>query len=484
MNTLQDTRKTGRPAVDPAGPTGKLATWLAATTLNDIPAHVRERAKHLLLDGVGCALVGAQLPVSRIAVEAVTALDSGGSAAIVGWGGRTAGAPSAAMLNSSFIQGFELDDYHPLAPLHSNSLIIPALLAAGSGLSTVTGPRFLLGTILGYEVGPRVGMALHGQQMLSRGWHSGPVFGTLAAAAAAGAAYGLDAAGFEDALGIAATQSGGLMAAQFESMVKRMQHGFAARNGLTAAALAAGGYVGIKRVFERDYGGFLSTFGEGHDPDASQITSGLGEVWETERIAVKPYAAMGGLHAAIDAALQLRSQQPALQTRQIERIQIDVADAAYHHGGWQAVRPLEPIGAQMNLAYAVAVALIDGDALVGQFTEERINRDDVWHLIDRTQTRHEKAYDQLNAQDRLTTRLRLTLSDGTVRETVVRHPRGTGDRALTNAEIIGKYRRLTHAVITPERQADIERTVLGIDGLGNIDALASLLAPEVGPAAG
>ena len=41
---------------------------------------------------------------------------------------------------------------------------------------------------------------------------TGPVFGTLAAATAADSAYGLDAVGFEDALGIAATQSGGLMA--------------------------------------------------------------------------------------------------------------------------------------------------------------------------------------------------------------------------------------------------------------------------------
>jgi aconitate decarboxylase len=40
-----------------------------------------------------------------------------------------------------------------------------------------------------------------------------------------------------------------------------MQHGFAARNGLTAAALAAAGYTGIKRVFERRYGGYLPTFG-------------------------------------------------------------------------------------------------------------------------------------------------------------------------------------------------------------------------------
>lgn len=281
----------GRAATDPNGPTGRLATWLAKTTLDDIPSSVRNHAKHLLLDGVACALVGAQLPVSRKGVEGLTNLDGGGKSPLIGWGGRTTSPPSAAMLNSSFIQGFELDDYHPLAPLHSNSLVIPAMLAAVQQVGRVSGSRFLLGAILGYETGPRVGQALGGLEMLSRGWHSGAVFGTLSAAASAGTLYGLDAAGFEDALGIAATQSGGLISAQFESMVKRMQHGFAARSGLIAAALAASGYVGIKRVFEREYGGWLSVFGEGHHPDAHEIYAGLGTVWETERIAVKAHGA-------------------------------------------------------------------------------------------------------------------------------------------------------------------------------------------------
>ena len=142
------------------------------------------------------------------------------------------------------------------------------MLAATPHVGRVSGARFLLGAILGYETGPRVGQALGGLEIISRGWHSGVVFGTLSAAASAGTLYGLDAAGFEDALGMAATQSCGLMSAQFESMVKRMQHGFASRNGLTAAALAASGYVGIKRVFEREYGGWLSVFGEGHHPDS------------------------------------------------------------------------------------------------------------------------------------------------------------------------------------------------------------------------
>ena len=117
------------PARLPHGP-GRLSIWVAQTTLDDVPTSVRDRAKHLVLDGVACALVGAQLPVSCKGVEGVTALDGSGDAALIGWDGRATSSTSAAMLNSSFIQGFELDDYHPLAPLHSNSLVLPAMLAA------------------------------------------------------------------------------------------------------------------------------------------------------------------------------------------------------------------------------------------------------------------------------------------------------------------------------------------------------------------
>src|ERR1700734_561018 len=474
--TRKDTGSQAHPATDPGGPTGRLATWVARTTLDDVPASVRDRARHLVLDGIGCAIVGAQLPVSRIGVEGLTALDGSGDAALIGWDGRATSSTSAAMLNSSFIQGFELDDYHPLAPLHSNSIILPAMLAAAPRIGRVSGQSFLLGAILGYETGPRVGQALGGLDMLSRGWHSGVVFGPIPAAAAAGTLYGLDAAGFEDAFGMAATQSCGLMSAMFESMVKRMQHGFASRNGLTAAALAAAGYVGIKRVFERPYGGWLAVFGEGHRTYPEDIYKGLGVLWETERIAVKAYSCMGLLHAAIDAALELRSK---VDLSQIQRIDIDMGEAAYSHGGWKAERPLQVIGAQMNVAYAVAVALLDGDVLIDQFRQDRINRDDVWALIDKTLTHHEKAYDHLPIDEQLTTQVRLTLTDGSTRTAKVVHPRGTGDRNLTNADIRDKYAKLTHRIIAADRQAAIEKAVLHLDTLDDIAQLTALLTPAV-----
>jgi 2-methylcitrate dehydratase PrpD len=268
------------------------------------------------------------------------------------------------------------------------------------------------------------------------------VFGGPGAAAAAGTVLGLDAEQLEDALGLAATQACGLMAAQFESMGKRMQHGFAARNGVLAATLAAGGYTGIKQVFERPYGGFLSVFGEGHDPDPAQITDGLGERWETEVIAVKPYAAMAGLHASIDAARELVPVDPDA----IESITISVSEPAFHHGGWRAERPLTATGAQMNLGYAVAVTLIDGTALAAQFSAERIDADDVWGLIERT--------------------------------TLVETPRGGLMHPLTNDEVVEKFRALTEPLIDSARARALERTILNLD---ECDDVRDLVEPLAGP---
>jgi len=159
--TLQELRHD--PPTAPEGPTGRLATWLSTQALGDIPERVWERAKYLLLDGIGCALVGAHLAWSRAGVDATLRLEGEGRATLIGWGRKT-NALSASLLNSSFVQGFELDDFHPLAPVHGTSLVLPSLLACaetiGGASAPVSGADFLRAAVLGFEVGPRVGLAL------------------------------------------------------------------------------------------------------------------------------------------------------------------------------------------------------------------------------------------------------------------------------------------------------------------------------------
>ncbi|MDT5246687.1 MAG: hypothetical protein QOD36_4063 [Mycobacterium sp.] len=459
----------------PPGPTGTLASWVAELSLFNAPAVVLERAKHLLLDGLGCALIGAQLPWSRTATDAVLAIDGRGDTVVIGTG-QTASPPAAAVLNGTFVQGFELDDFHPIAPVHSCSLVIPALLSTASSLPTVSGADALLAAIVGFEVGPRVGYTLHGAEMLNRGWHSGSVFGTHSAAMASGKLLRLSPGQLEDALGLAATQSAGLMAAQYEAMSKRMHHGLAARNGFYAAGLAAHGYTGIKRVFEREYGGFLSVFGEGHHPEAALLTGQLGERWETSTIMVKSYAAMGGLHGAIDAARQLRS---SVDPRRISHIEITVGTTIYKHGWWTAERPLTAIGAQMHLGYTTAAALLDGNVLPEQFTADRLDADDIWRLVDRTEVHLDAARDGASITERFATDLAVTTDDGTVHRNRVAQPHGAPDDPVTNEELVVKFHALADRVTSRDRAVAIERSVIGLDRLDDIGDLVDLLAAPV-----
>ncbi len=456
------------------GVTRTLSGWLADLSLDQVPESARERARLVTLDGIGCALVGAHLPWSRTAVEAVLPLEGIGDCPLIGWGKSTT-APAAALLNGTFIQGFELDDFHPYAPLHSASLVLPSLLACARNQTAVSGDRFLLAAIAGYEVGPRVGLALHGAQMLSRGWHSGSVFGTHASAAAAGVLLGLDSERFEDALGLAATQSCGLMAAQYEAMSKRMHHGFSARNGLYAAELASRGFTGIKRVFEREYGGFLSTFGEGHDPDASLITAGLGENWEVERIVIKQHAAMGGLHSALDALAALRQKQ-AFDAADVASIDVYFSHAVYHHGWWPLERPITPIAAQMNIAYALSVALLDGEAMVAQFSPTRIADEDVWALIPKVQAHHDPAFDAAHNRGRC--RLRISFHNGQSITFEQPAPNSVIEPPQREA-VIEKFRHLTAGVIPAERRDRIETLVLDIERQADVSELITLLAEPV-----
>ena len=426
---------------------------------------------------MACGLVGAQLPWSRVATRAVLDLEGAGDAVLIGTGTTTSG-PAAVLLNSTFIQGFELDDFHPLAPLHSNALILPVLLASAQHLGGASGTAALTAAIAGFEVGPRVGLALHGAQMLSRGWHSGPVFGTHTAAMAAGKLRGLGADRLEDALGMAGTQSAGLMAAQYEAMSKRMQHGFAARNGYYAAGLAAGGYTGIKQVFDRPYGGYLAVFGEGHDPDPAQVIAGLAEGWHTEIIMVKSYAAQGGLHGTIQAALELRTEHN-IDPNTISHIEIRVGATVYHHGWWPPQRPLTTIGAQMNLGYAAAVALLDGQVLPPQFTDERLDADDVWELLGKVEVKLDENIENAPVLERFATDLTITLDDGTVLEKRIVQPHGGPSDPVTNDDIIAKYRSLVGPLMPASRLDAIQQAVLGIDELTDIRELAELLADPV-----
>ncbi|EXK48046.1 hypothetical protein FOMG_01187 [Fusarium oxysporum f. sp. melonis 26406] len=437
-----------------SSPTVQLSQWISKLKLDDIPDRVCTRAKYLILDGLACAFVGSHLPWSETAAQAILNLEpTQGDASLIGCE----------------------------APLHSNSIILPALLAAAEQANaqashfTTSEKDFLLATIAGYETGPRVGHSLWGTHVLSSGWHSGAVFGP-AAAASVSKLYGLDADTIEDAFGIACTQSCGLMSAQFESDVKRMHHGFAARNGLLAAVLAQGGYVGIKQVFEREYGGFLKQFssGNGKQPQyrPQELTSELGIRWQTNGIVIKPYAAMAGTHPSIDCIRHLQEQNPDRMKRfdGIKKIDILLGETAFHHGGWRAAKPLTATGAQMSNSFTAATQIVHGQVLMPQFTPDTLVDEDVWRLVDLTECKlHITDGDSIGCQE-----VRIRFEDGTVLHHSVPSAFGV-EPPLSNDDIVAKWRQLTRDIVENEVVEKIEEIVLSLEEQDDLVTLFELI---------
>ena len=73
------------PPSAPFGPTGQICDFVASVELEDVPEHVRTNAKYLILDGIACALVGAQLPWSKKATKAILEMEAPGNCTLIGW---------------------------------------------------------------------------------------------------------------------------------------------------------------------------------------------------------------------------------------------------------------------------------------------------------------------------------------------------------------------------------------------------------------
>jgi aconitate decarboxylase len=461
--------------------TGGLAEFISGLRFERIPQEVATRLKLLMLDSLGCALFGAGLEWSRILRRTLAAVDTSRGAILWGTNDRLS-APHAALVNGTAVQGFELDDVHRQGVLHVGAVTLPALFAAvetmaGRAAGPFTGRDLLRAAVAGYEVGPRVGMCM-GQEHIGQGWHSGATVGVFSAAAGASAALGLDAEQVVHALGIAGTQSAGLMAAQYGAMVKRMHAGRSAQSGLYGALLAREGFTGIVDVFESEYGGFCSTFSRSHDRfRLEELTAGLGERWETMRVSLKFYSCVGSNHTTLDAIRKMQEQR-SFGAEDVERIVVHGSQVTMDHVGWK-YRPEGLTSAQLNLPFCVATLLIEGDCFVDQFSDAVVADKARMALAEKVEVQHDAGITARGSKYRHMVRVEVHLKDGTRFEATVEAPRGSESSFASEADVVAKFVKLAaHAVPTPaaDRIVDLVLHLERVEDAGELVRALALFA--------
>jgi 2-methylcitrate dehydratase len=229
------------------------------------------------------------------------------------------------------------------------------------------------------------------------------------------------------------------------SMWKASAFANTARNGIFAALLAREGMSGPSPIFEGEKAFWRLVSGP-FDLGPLAGRNGAYKILDTY---IKYYPAEYHAQSAIDAALELR---PRVPIQQITTIRVRTFDAAVEiiASGPEKWRPKTRETADHSLPYCVAVALIDGEVGLAQFSERRIADPRLYRLMEKIQV---VADARLNNQypAAIPNLIEITLRDGTVQTRQVDYPRGHPKNPMTDTEVEEKFAKLCDGLLTKRR---------------------------------
>jgi 2-methylcitrate dehydratase PrpD len=451
----------------------RLATFAAGLRFEAIPDEVRERAKHLILDALGIALASTRHDFARRALAGLEALGDRGEVPAIGFGAHLT-ARDAATLNGILCHGLDFDDTHLAGIVHATASALPAALST-SVITRASGRDLLAAYILGVEVAARLGAVAKGG-FHQVGFHPTSVCGVFSSALLAGRLMGLTREQLAMAQGIALSMAAG----SFEFLedgawTKRLHPGWAAASGITAAALAKGGFIGATAAYEGRFGLYKSYLGTLEARcDYRLAPAGLDEVWEVMNVALKPYPACHFTHGCLDAAIAL-AKEPGVDPAAIRRITALVPEGVVKTVCEPIAskrRPQNAYDAQFSIPYQVAAALLRGRFTLEELEPEALEDARILALaarvdyaIDRESTfpRHYSGELVIETEGGRTFRRREPVN------------RGAPDQPLANKEIALKFMTNATTAVAVAKARALRELVLRLDELSDARHLAEEL---------
>src|SRR5688572_20573204 len=286
-----------------------LSRYMAEAKDRGLPPEVVEKAKHHILDTIAAMVSGSELPPGRAALALARAQAGRPVATVVGSNVVT-GPIDAALVNGVLAHSDETDDSHGASQSHPGASIVPSALALGEDLGA-SGEHFLRAVTLGYDVGPRLTMALGGMTFRNESRRSTHAFaGNFGSAAAAGCIAGLNAQQMRWLLDYASQQASGyaIWARDTDHIEKGFVFGgMPARNGVTAAVLVRAGWNGIDDVFSGDDNFFQVNAPQG---SPAVLVEKLGERYEVVNTDIKKWTVGTPIQAPLDAIDNLLRKRP------------------------------------------------------------------------------------------------------------------------------------------------------------------------------
>jgi 2-methylcitrate dehydratase PrpD len=443
-----------------------MAGYIADARKLELPDEVTWRAKQHFLDSVASVVAGSARPAGRAgsAWLDVAFPGSTGPCSILGTT-RKVSALGAAMANGMAAHADETDDSHAPSLSHPGCSVAPTILAASEEVGA-TGSAVLRAYVVGYDIGTRIGRATQSafRDRAIGKWSSHSVVGTLCAAAAAGAIYGFDPDEARFLLSYATQLTSGVTTwVRDQSHVQKafVFAGMPASHAILAASMVRAGCDGVDDPFS-GAPNWLQAMSE--SPDLAELTGELGSRFEVMQATIKKYAVGSPSQAAIEAVVQLLSEQP-VAAADIEAITVALPSES-------AVVVDNRAMPNVNVQYLVAGTLIDGGFSMRMSQDhERLTDPEVVALMAKVTLVPEAEFAHQRAA-----RVEISLRDGAAAITrTVRDVRGTPKNPMSFEESRTKAEDLIGEVTGAARASAACDLVSHLEDVGDITELIALL---------
>lgn len=451
--------------------TRELSDFIHDLRFDDLPWPVVEQGQRCVLDLLGIAAVGAGTRLSQLACGHAArhfgaGTDAGaGAAARMLFDGRRVSPVGAALAGGMTIDSLDGHDGHVLAKGHVGAAVLPALLALADGGVDIDGPGLLTAVVIGYELGIRVGIALHAT---AGDYHCSGAWNALASAGVAARLLQLSPGATEEALGIAEYHGarGPMMRCIDHPTMVKDGSGWGAMAGVSAALLAAEGFTGAPSLLVH-----------GDQPEVAALWTDLGAArWRIMEGYFKPSPVCRWAQPAVQAGLELRSRH------ELTAMAIDhVAVATFGHATrLDTRRPTTTEEAQYSLPFPLAAALARGTVGLAELVPGGLADEQVLRLSDGMAITESDEYTARFPGERWA-EVTVMLRDGRQIRSGPTTASGGPDNPMTNAELIHKFHTLADNRLGRQRSVAIVRAVRHLTAPAA--DLQQLLEPVLSPVA-
>jgi aconitate decarboxylase len=447
--------------------TATFAKRVVEMRFEDLSERVLQVCREVMLDGAANMLAGSREPLSPKIVRYVRGLGGPEAASVIGHGFKTH-VIHAAFANGTFCHAM---DYEMMwsPPTHPTGPVLPVVLALAEERD-LPGRDAALALALGFEIQGRMRASVVASGADDAiGIHPPGSVGPLGAAGAAGKLLGLDERMLRNAFGIAGSRISGLLA-NHGNMTKATHCGHAARMGLESALLAQDGFTGAEDIIE-GHRGYSETFYR-NALDVSLMVESFGSPFRMvdPGLAVKRFPCQIYTHWSIDAALNVRNENN-LNPDDIEEVTIEVGS---DNPSIRDRRPATGLEGKFNLAYTVALALLDGRMEIDSFSQERYGASDIFPMMARLRIIQNPA---IHAKDLNSAWSRVTARTKTGKQFTSRvdRPLGMWDNPLSWDDRVAKFDNCAARVLTRKEAHDVVRLIEQFDRLSHLRDLLALL---------